>query len=286
MILVVGATGLLGSTIVHRLLADGHNVRVLVRPQSNFQPLVDAGATTVFADLKAPETLSPACQGVDTVITTANSAARGGDDTVESVDLQGNRALIEAAEQAGVRHFIFVSALGADPDSPVPFLSAKGAAESQLRASGMDHTILEPNVYLDIWFPMIVAMRLQQQQPVLLIGEGQRKHSFIAMNDVARYAVAAVSNPAARNQTLVLGGPEAVSWRDIIATTERMSNDSIPVENIPVGQTLPDLPDVVSGLMTSFEMFDSPIDMHDTARTFDVPPTSHEQWIQEFFGRA
>jgi uncharacterized protein YbjT (DUF2867 family) len=286
MILVVGATGLLGGTVTRKLLADGHDVRAFVRPQSEFQPLADVGASIVFGDLKDPATLTSACERIDTVITTATSASRGGDDTMERVDIDGNGALIDAAEQAGVKHFIYVSAVGADPESPNPLMRAKGITEAKLRASGMDHTILEPNTYLDIWFPMIVAGRVQQQQPVMLIGEGKRRHSVIAMEDVAEYAVAAVTHPAARNRTLVLGGPQAISWRDMVSTTERITGSPIEITAIPVGEVFPDLPPIVSGLMTALEMFDSPIDMAEVSATFDVTPTSHEQWIEGFMQRT
>jgi hypothetical protein len=102
--LVVGSNGLLGGLIARKLLAKGAPVRVMVRQASSI-----AGAHAVTGDLKDRASLDAACRGVTTVITTANSARRGGADNVESVDLAGNRALIDAADQAGVRQFIFVS---------------------------------------------------------------------------------------------------------------------------------------------------------------------------------
>jgi uncharacterized protein YbjT (DUF2867 family) len=286
MILIVGATGQLGGTIARKLLADGHEVRALVRSPAGAQALTAAGASTVTGDLKDPATLERACRGVDVVISTANSATRGGDDTVQTVDRDGNRALIEAAEHAGVRHFIFVSALAADPTSQVPFLEAKGQAEVALRSTSMAHTILRPNAYLDIWFPMVVGLRLQQGQPVLLLGEGRRRHSFVAVADVAQFAVAAVTHPAAQDQTLVIGGPEAVSWQDIVATTERLSGRPVPVTCLSPDDSLPGLPDVVSGLMASFDTYDSPLEMAELSRTYGVTLTSHEAWIRRFLEAA
>jgi NADH dehydrogenase len=112
------------------------DVRILVRPQSNSAPLEQVGAQLVSGDLKDPLSLERACAGADRVITTANSALRGGDDTVETVDRQGNRSLIDAAKAANVQQFVFVSAYGATLDSPVPFLRAKAETEASLRASG------------------------------------------------------------------------------------------------------------------------------------------------------
>src|SRR5207245_4735193 len=109
MILVVGATGELGSAIVRRLLGRGERVRALVRKSSDasrVQELRGAGAETVEGDLKDPASLQRACAGIETVVTTANSARRGPPDTVETVDDKGNAALVEAAKKAGVRRFV------------------------------------------------------------------------------------------------------------------------------------------------------------------------------------
>ena len=220
MILVVGATGRLGGMITRQLLDKKKNVRVLVRPSSDYKSLVDQGAESVEGDLKDRASLDRACKGVDTLITTANSAARGGDDNPNTVDDQGNRNLIDAAKAAGVKHFIFISALGADPNSPIPLMAGKGKAEQHLRASGLTHTIFEPNLFMEVWLPPIVAAPCQAGRPVTIVGQGHRKHSFISMEDVAAFAVAAVDHPAAQDKLLIIGGPQAHSWRDVVAITQ------------------------------------------------------------------
>jgi NADH dehydrogenase len=271
---------MLGSTVTRQLLEQGKDVRVLVRPQSQYQPLVEAGAQPVFGDLKDRASLDAACRGVDTIVTTANSASRGGDDNIQTVDQEGNRNLVDAAKEAGVKHFIFVSALGADPNSQVPFLQAKGQTEEQVRASGMDYTILAPNLYMEVWPQMVIGMPLQMGKPVTLVGEAQRKHSLVCMEDVAQYAVRSVDDPAARNQYLVIGGPEPMSWRDMAATYERVMGREIPLQFVPVGEPVPHLPETMNSLITTMEMYDSPIDMTELSRTFDVRPTSLEEFLR------
>ena len=280
MILVVGATGMLGGMITQRLLDSGQEVRILVRPGSDYAALTQAGARPVTGDLKDPASLDAACAGVNTVITTANSAARGGDDTVETVELQGNRNLIDAAKAAGVQQFIFTSALGAASDSPVPFLQAKAAGEEHLRASGMGYTILQPNLFMDVWFPMIIAGPIQANEPVTLVGSGERQHSFVAADDVAAFATAAVGHPAALDQTLVIGGPEPVSWRDVVAIAEGVSGRSIPVQTVAAGEPIPGLPPLAVGLLTALDTYDSPIDMTETADTFGVDLTSPAYFLR------
>ena len=137
MILVVGATGDVGGMIARGLLEQGKEVRALVRRDSpssqlvqqglatSAEELLESGAHPVHGDLRYRDSLDAALEDVETVISTANSAMRGGADNPQSVDLDGNRNLIEAARGAGVEHFVFVSLLGADPDHPDPFMRAK-----------------------------------------------------------------------------------------------------------------------------------------------------------------
>jgi NADH dehydrogenase len=242
---------------------------------------VEAGAEPVSGDLKDPQSLQAACEGVTTVITTANSAQRGGDDNPQTVDLEGNRALIDAASDNGVEHFIFVSALGASTDSPSDFIRAKARTEQRLQQSGMDYTILQPNYFKDVWIPMIVGLPLQQGEPVRLIGEGKRRHSIVAANDVAAFAVAAVDHPEARNQVLLVGGPEPLSWQDIVERTGHALNREIPIEHLPIGAELPGLPPVVTDLMTATEMYDSPLEMDSLATTYGVSLTPFDEWLRQ-----
>lgn len=282
MILVVGATGMLGGTILRRLLERGEAVRALVRDPSAEQTLKDAGAETVLGDLKDPASLPPACDGISTLITTANSAGRGGADNVETVDLGGNHNLIEAASRSGVEHFVFVSAEGADPESPVPFLRAKGLTSKRLRDSGMAYTVLVPNLYMDVWIPLVMLAPVASGRPVTIVGEGTRKHNLIAVDDVAGFAVAAVDNGAARNRDLLIGGPEALSWRDVISAFERVNGVRLQVNSLQPGEPMPGFPDAVSGLMAGLETYDSPapISKGEAQATFGVRLTSLEEFLR------
>ncbi|MCI0387908.1 MAG: SDR family oxidoreductase [Acidobacteria bacterium] len=286
MILVVGATGQLGGLITRRLLAKGQAVRILAREGSAWQTLEAAGAQVVFGDLKSRASLDAACESVDVVITTANSALRGGDDNTQTVDTEGNRNLIDAAREAHVKQFIFISAFGVTPDSPVPLFQAKARSEAYLRASGLPYTILAPDGFMDVWIPMIVAGPVMSEHPVTIIGEGRRKHSFITAGDVAAFAIASIGHPEAMNRHLPLGGPEAVSWRDVIAAFERALGREIPVVNLAPGEPLPGLPEIIGHLMSGLDMYDSVIEMAETARAFGVKQTSLDDFVRGMLGAA
>jgi NADH dehydrogenase len=274
--LVVGSTGLLGSSIVRNLVERGAPVRVLLRGDST----PPAGTEGMQGDLKNRASLDAACAGVTTVITTANSAQRGGDDTVASVDVEGNFSLIDAAAGAGVQHFIFVSAASVDESSPVPLFAAKARAENHLRASGMQWTIIAPHVFMDVWFPMIVGSALAAGRPVPLVGGGKRRHSFIAVADVAAFAAASVDNPAAMNRRLVLGGPDALSWTDIVAKTGDLVGRELEIETLAPGSPIPTLPSpvdqVIGNMAAGLEQQDVIIDASETARELGVTQTPAE----------
>ncbi|MET3141758.1 UNVERIFIED_ORG: NADH dehydrogenase [Arthrobacter sp. UYEF2] len=282
MILVVGATGQLGGLIAQTLLDEGFHVRVLVRERSAYDAIVSAGAEPVTGDLKDPPSLLAACAGIDTVVTTANSSARGGSDTVDSVDRIGNRNLIEAAVDAGVRRFVFLSNLGASPDSPIAFMAAKGETEQLLRSSGMFWTIIQPNLFMDKLPVMVVGVPALTGQAVTLVGEGRRVHSLVAMRDVAQYVLAVVKRPEQEGRLLVIGGPEPVSWRDVVTAFELELGQRIPVQTVPPGQPVPGLPDLLSGFLALLETYDSRLDATELNTRYGVVPTTLQAWVHRF----
>jgi NADH dehydrogenase len=194
--------------------------------------------------------------------------------------------LIDAARAGGVRQFIFVSTIAADEASPVPLLRAKAKTEAYLRGSGLRYTVLASNSILDVVLPLIVGGPVHDGQPVTLVGEGRRRHSFVAARDLAAFATAAVDHPAALNRRLAIGGPEAVSLRDVVAIYGRVLGRPIPVQTVAPGELLPSLPpvpglaEVVSEMAAALETFDSPIDMVETARAFGVRLTTVQAWVR------
>jgi uncharacterized protein YbjT (DUF2867 family) len=254
MIFVVGATGLLGGMITQQLLAQGKEVRILVRHNSpsevlaqqgmamRAQTLIDAGAQPVYGDLKERASLDRACQGIATVITTANAALRGGDDNFESVDLHGAQALVDAAKAAGVHHFIYTSAAGSAPGHPHPLFDAKGRCETYLKESGLVYTILKPGTFMEVWIGTVVGLPLRAGQPVTLVGQGARKVAFVSSADVAAYAVTAEDNPNAENQEIYLAGPTSHSWTEAVEAVGRAMGQQIAINYVGAGEPIPLIP--------------------------------------------
>lgn len=235
MILVAGATGVLGSEIVRRLLARGEKVRAMARSTSkpeSVDRLRKAGAEIVIADVKDPASLGPACAGVDAVIsgvTTILTTQPG--DSFEATDGEGNKALIDAARKAGVRKFVFVSFdAKSAPDAPLP--RAKLAAEKHLRKSGMDYTILHPSLFFESWLGTMLFAD-PAAGTAKIYGPGKQKIRYVAVADVAELIVQSLSNPAAANATIPFGGPDEISQRDAVALFEEAFGKKFEVTEIP-----------------------------------------------------
>lgn len=235
MILVAGATGVLGSEIVRRLLARGEKVRAMVRATSapeKVDRLEKAGAEIVCADLKEPRTLLTACAGVSSVISTVTTilTSQPGD-SFEATDGEGTKSLIDAAKKTGATKFIFVSFdTSRSPDNPLT--NAKKDAEQHLKKSGLDYTILHSSLFFETWLgPMLFADPVAGTAKVY--GKGTDKIRYVAVADVAEFAVQSLSRPAARNATIPIGGPDEISQRDAVRIFEEAYGKKFNVIEVP-----------------------------------------------------
>ena len=143
MILVTGGTGFIGKVLVRNLIEAGYPVRLLIRPSPQ-SPVLPVGVPVEVAvsSLTDARGLRAAMMGVDTVYHLAGVERRGAYANLLSVDIEGTRAVVNAASDAGVKRILFTSHLGADRASAYPVLKAKGIAEESIRRSGIAYTIL------------------------------------------------------------------------------------------------------------------------------------------------
>jgi len=235
MILVAGATGVLGSEVVRSLTARGEQVRAMVRTTSapeKVERLRMLGAEIVTADVKEPRTLLAACAGVSGVISTITTIVTSQPgDSFEATDGEGTKSLIDAAEASGVSKFVFVSFdTSKTPDNPLS--SAKKAAEDHLKASGLDYTILHGSLFCESWLgPMLFADPVAGTAKVY--GKGTDKIRYVAVADVAEFAVQSLTAPIARNATIEVGGPEEISQRDAVRIFEDAFGKKFNVVEIP-----------------------------------------------------
>jgi uncharacterized protein YbjT (DUF2867 family) len=233
MILVAGSTGLVGRQICLDLVKADEAVRALVRSTSDrtkIDTLKSTGAELAEGDLKDRSSLDAACAGVQTVVSTASSTlSHQAGDTIETVDRDGELNLVEAAKAAGARHFIFVSFPPFPEDFPLN--RAKRAVEERLRASDMAHTILWPTFFDEVWLSPALGFDAANAK-ARVYGSGENKIHWISYFDVAAFAAACVDNPAARNKTIQLGGPEALSPLETVRIFEQETQRRFAVEHV------------------------------------------------------
>ena len=212
MILVVGATGHLGLAVCRRLADRDEPVRALVRSTSDPKIVGEIrglGIDLAYGDLQDRASLDAACRGVDSVISSASSISSRVGSYIATVDLQGQRNLIEAATAAGVDHFVFVT-LSGNMTTGSPLNEAKRTIEATVRASGLGYTILRSSFFMEYWLSPLIGFDYPNHKATIF-GAGENRITWITIDDVARSAAATVGNPASRDQVIEIGGPEILS---------------------------------------------------------------------------
>ena len=290
MILIVGATGYLGRETVRQLLAAGYPVRAAARDPQKADDLAKLGAEVVQADLNEPASLARACQGVDEVLATAHSLLGSGKNNSAQVDGVGHRALIDAAKTAGVKHFVYTSMLGVGPNHPIDFCRTKYQTEGYLKASGLNYTILRPSAFMEWHAHNFLGKGILETGKTSILGGGNNPVNFVAVKDVARFAVLALTDPRAKGQTIEIGGPENFTKNEVAAMYGRISGREPKISHLPVpvmhimGFVLRPFNEGVSRIMRlgAYEnSADMKFDPRQTEERFPVPLTRLEDFIRE-----
>ena len=261
-ILVVGATGQLGTAIIDRLVGMGRPVRALVRPNSPREFPAD-GVELAFGDLRDPASLTAACRGIATVVATANVVvprSAGGFADVEGV---GYAHLLEACKAEGVRRIVFMSTDQTPHDARVATFRTKRQIEDRIRASGLVHSIFRGSLFMDDWFALMgstIPLRgakaatltrpfwfakgflstaggsIERRGIALVPGDDTTRHAFVALDDVAAIlTAAAVAAEDGTNLVANLGGPEVLSWNDVVAIYEKVLGRKLRKLHTPAG---------------------------------------------------
>jgi NADH dehydrogenase len=219
MILVTGGTGFIGAALIRHLVESGHSVRTLIRPSPN-SPNLPRGVpvNVAVSSLNDARGLRAAMVGVDTVYHLASGEWRGPRASLLDIDIQGTRAMVEAAEDAGIQHFFYVSHLGADRASAYPVLKAKGIAEEFIRRSSLSFTILRSAIVYgpNDGFTTSLA-RIMGALPFIFImpGDGQVVLQPIWVEDLVTCLTWLLDDPETYQGIYDIGGPEYLSFRQI-----------------------------------------------------------------------
>lgn len=232
-VLVVGATGQLGSAITRKLIATGARIRALARNAeklAQFAPQAEIAAV----DMRDVRKLTEACRGIDQIVSTANNNLGKGPNSPTRTDLSIHQNLCAAARNTGVRRLLFTSSRGISQDSVVDIFRVKWYIEDAIRRSGVPHVLLRPGAFMDIWIDEILAKGIREKGVGMIFGDGNTVMNYIAVEDVAEFAVKILSRPEVVNETVELGGPSNVSSNHVASLIEQRLKSSGKRRHIPV----------------------------------------------------
>jgi len=251
-VMVTGGAGFVGRYVVRELLRRGHTPVCLVRDAGRLLAHVPGPAQlrveVVTGSLFDADAVARAVEGADAVIHLVGIILESLRQTFRKVHVEGTRAVVRAAQQAGAGRFIHMSALGTRPDAVAPYHKTKYDAEQIVRGSGLEWTIFRPSI---IHGPDGEFMRLMKafvrprpwHGPILAMpyfGSGEGKLQPVSVRDVAHVFVAALHTPESIGKTYSLGGPEVYSWKELYAlcaqairgSVKRQMSVPIPVANL------------------------------------------------------
>lgn len=280
-VLVVGATGWVGSQVVGALKSRGKEVRALVRPASNATRLEADGVEIARGDMMDPDSLTRAMDGVDSVITTAAGYTRHSRSDTDEIDVVGNRNLADAAARSKIRRFVLTSILTCDQTPDVPHFWHKKEMEDRLEEQGVPFVALRPGAFLDqvarFGGDPFAKGRLNW------FGSPTVPLTFVLTADLAAFLAAAVDADVQPGERIDIGWDRPVSMQDIAEIAGRLLGKRIRVRTVPTGvidaagRLLPN--PMVKDMASMIEWFQTGRYVANTTRqreVFGVVPTAED----------
>ena len=290
MILVAGATGLVGCEVCQKLARRGEKVRALVRATSakeKLETLRSGGVELCVGDLKDPVSLSRACRGVDAVISTASSTlSQQAGDSIESVDAAGQLNLVKAAKAAGIGRFVFVS-FRRPRGISYPLADAKRRVEEAI--ASLNFTIIQASWFMEVWLGPALGFDYPSAS-ARIYGPGTNPISWVSFRDVAEMCALAVRAPAADRRTIEFGGPEALSPLEVVARFEKIGGRPFQLEHVPeqalraqFDAATDPMQKTFAGLMMGYAYGDA-MDMAPVVEQFGIQLTSVDEYARGVLG--
>lgn len=292
MVLVVGATGLVGSAVCRKLVERGENVRALVRTTSSkdrVASLRSYGVELCTGDLKDPDSIATACQGVDAVISTASSTlSRQPGDSIESVDAAGQLNLVSAAKSASVSRFLFVS-FRRQSGISFPLGSAKEQVEDALQ--NVNFTIIQASWFMEVWLSPALGFDYVNAA-ARIYGPGTNPISWVSFSDVAEVCAIGLRHRAAERRTIEFGGPDALSPLEVVSRFEKIIGRPFTREHVSEAALLSQFESATDPMQKSFAalmlgyLYGDAMNMAPVVDTFGIRLTSVDEYAHAVLANA
>jgi uncharacterized protein YbjT (DUF2867 family) len=150
------------------------------------------------------------------------------------IDLSAHQNLCAAARNARVRRLVYVSFRGLSADEAVDIFRLKWYIEDAIRRSGVPHVMLRPTAFMDVWIDQILAKGIREKGVATIFGDGNTIANYIAVDDVAEFAVKILARPEVVNEAVEAGGPSNVSMNHLATPVERRLKSSGKRRHVPV----------------------------------------------------
>ena len=242
-VFLTGATGFVGRSMLKRLMAEGHAVRALLRGLPGQKARVVQGFhhegdfAYVPGDVVSGAGLEQGMQGCDAVVHLVGIIAEKGSNTFAAVHHIGTRNVVEAARRAGIRRFVHMSALGVRADGVAEYQRSKWRGEEEVRRSGISYCILRPSLIFGPGDGFVTQMMdMMKQAPLFrpVPGDGSPKFRPIFVDDVTFCFARALTEEAATNQTIDLGGADELTLNDVLKEIARCAGIKKKAVHIPM----------------------------------------------------
>lgn len=236
---VFGGSGFIGRYVVQRLAQQDYVVRVAVRDPAGARFLQTQGRVGQIVPLAAsvtdPAAVARAVEGAEAVVNLVGILYERRPGDFQRIQGQAPGAVAAAAKAAGAAAFVHLSAIGADAASPSVYARTKAEGEAGVRAAFPEATILRPSVVFgpeDGFFNRFAAMAML---PVMPVVAGATRFQPVYVGDVAEAVAAALADPAARGRTFELGGPRAMTMREVLRFILDTTRRRRPMVEMPMG---------------------------------------------------
>jgi uncharacterized protein YbjT (DUF2867 family) len=232
-LLLTGATGLVGSSLLRRLTAARVPVRCLVRDPKRLGP-ERVRVQIALGDLADPPSFRNAMRGVDTVVHLAASIRDQPAGSIEELNGIATWRMVEAAERAGVQRFVFFSALNATAHNRARFMRAKALAEQAVRDSTLQSTVFAPSIVYAPGDPFLTLLARLALLPVVPVsGRGRAQYQPIWADDVADCVMAALQRNGDAGARYELAGPDTLTYSAITELAVRAAGRPRHLLHVP-----------------------------------------------------